>query len=453
MVALSVKDGVALLVWAEDVRGRARFEVPSASAIRHEDVEAALICSGVDVDAPAVREWAALAGRPAEREVVGSNPGDGDEGPRVEGRLDGPRRATLLLLHEPLRPCDEERARPLREILRGTPDGRDLFVTPEITNRPERMITAERFESVDGTWTPRAPGGIKPPRLELFKTLREMSGDNLRVHLARDVNASVEAAAAASGPAVSRRRQSTNAILMVAPSAFESNIQAAADNHFMIGAHRIDSNVAARRRVLAEYAGLVQLLTEVVGLEVHLFDHGSVHGTPDACFPNNWFSTTQDNHLVLYPMKTPNRRAERRGDIINHVKEQIARRQGDLNVVDLTAEETAAPSRILEGTGCLVLDNVNRVAYVSLSERADGDLAAAWGERIGYRVVTFTARDAEGRPIYHTNVMMSVGTSAAVVCVESVTDHAEREALLRSLASTGHEVIPISLAQVGCVHE
>ena len=97
----------------------------------------------------------------------------------------------------------------------------------------------------------------------------------------------------------------------------------------------------------------------------------------------------------------------------------------------------------------MVLDNVHRVAYVSLSERADADLAAEWGRRMGYRVVTFTARDGEGRPIYHTNVMMAVGTSAAVVCLEAVSVPAEREALEKALTSTGHEVVAITLAQVG----
>jgi len=121
----------------------------------------------------------------------------------------------------------------------------------------------------------------------------------------------------------------------------------------------------------------------------------------------------------------------------------------ELLVVDLTSEEQRVPvPRILEGTGCLVLDHIHRVAYVSLSERADGDLALAWGELMGYRVVAFTARDGEGRPIYHTNVMMAVGTSAAVVCLEAVIDRAERHNLFSSLHATGHEVIDISLAQV-----
>jgi len=115
-------------------------------------------------------------------------------------------------------------------------------------------------------------------------------------------------------------------------------------------------------------------------------------------------------------------------------------------VLDLSKDEEAG--KFLEGTGSIVLDRVNRVAYVALSERSDADEAAKWAASLHYSLVTFTASDAQNRPIYHTNVMMAVGTSVAVVCLECVADAAERARLRQSLEGTGHEIVDISREQV-----
>ncbi|GAB0490180.1 hypothetical protein MMPV_001412 [Pyropia vietnamensis] len=277
-------------------------------------------------------------------------------------------------------------------------------------------------------------------------------------------------------------QQSSNHLLMVAPTAFERNELAASDNFFMSSAAtavRDDTGAldtagtpasvaavvgsdaagadALRRAVLGEFASLYTLLTSRcpggVGARVHLFTHEVLDGTPDAVFPNNWFSTHTNLEtdaaagactLVFYPMRAANRRLERRPAL-------LARLEGFrryTHVIDLSRQETAADPRFLEGTGSLVLDRIHRVAYAAISERTDARLAAAWGRLLGYTVVPFRAVDGGGRPIYHTNVMMAIGTRWAVVAADAIHDAAERAAVLDGLATGGREVVTISTAQV-----
>lgn len=249
---------------------------------------------------------------------------------------------------------------------------------------------------------------------------------------------------AAAQPLPSRALQSSNEVLMVSPTAFVFNEQAAQDNKFM---RRGDASPT--QRVLEEFAGLVSELRDRAGVKVHLFEHGIEHDTPDACFPNNWFSTHPAAELVgsqpggtlcFYPMKVENRRRERRPDLVQYVR-GLGRYA---NVVDMSKEEREG--RYFEGTGSLVLDRPGRVAYVALSERSDAALAAKWADRMGYDLVTFHSTN-RGSPVYHTNVMMAVGTGVAVVCLESVADPAERAALHASL-SRRHEVVDITAAQM-----
>lgn len=240
-------------------------------------------------------------------------------------------------------------------------------------------------------------------------------------------------------------QQSSNHLLMVAPTAFERNELAASDNFFMspaaaavrddtgaLGTAGTPASVSAvvgsddagadalRRAVLGEFASLYTLLTSRcpggVGARVHLFTHEVLDGTPDAVFPNNWFSTHTNLEtdaaaaactLVFYPMRAANRRLERRPAL-------LARLEGFrryTHVIDLSRQETAADPRFLEGTGSLVLDRIHRVAYAAISERTDARLAAAWGRLLGYTVVPFHAVDGGGRPIYHTNGAFLGGTA------------------------------------------
>jgi len=172
---------------------------------------------------------------------------------------------------------------------------------------------------------------------------------------------------------------------------------------------------------------------------VHLFSHDEAHGTPDAAFPNNWFSVPPPGDtLVLWPMKCPNRRRERRPDLVAFLES----RPGWRRTIDLTAHEER--QRFLEGTGSVVFDHVARVAFVAVSERSDQALAAEALAGLGYAVVAFRATDGAGAPIYHTNVLMAVGTRVAVWCAEAVEDPAERAAVAAALVGA-----PPSLAAEG----
>lgn len=283
----------------------------------------------------------------------------------------------------------------------------------------------------------------------------------VRVSHAHDVGAAAAASLNSARAAARGVRQSTNEVLMVAPTAFGFNAQAAEDNFFMhanAGGGGSGSPPSLPAAALSEFAGLHRALTDGAGVRVTLFEHGPEHGTPDAVFPNNWFSThaageaaggvTADT-LVYYPLKCPNRQAERRRDA-----RAVLEGRGYKKIVDMApAEKGGAPAppgapAYFEGTGVLVLDRVNGVAYVSLSERADEGLARAWADAVGYKeLVTFRASDAHKQPIYHTNVMMAVGSDVAVVCLESVRDPKERERL-RACLSRHHAIVDVTLAQV-----
>eukprot|EP00871_Galdieria_phlegrea_P006082 jgi/Galph1/961/GphlegSOOS_G5638.1 len=242
-------------------------------------------------------------------------------------------------------------------------------------------------------------------------------------------------------------QQSTNHVLMVAPTAFARNTYAAKDNFFMKGSN--DENLNdLQQKALREYASLYDIVTskDGAGLRVHLFTHEPYHDTPDAIYLNNWFSThteVGECTLVLYPMKAPNRRKERRPEFLHRLF--MFRRY--TNVYDLTRQEEANPPKFLEGTGSLVLDRVNRIAYCCVSERTDLTLAKTWARVMGYRLEPFRAWDGAGRPIYHTNVMMSIGTHVAIICLSSLQDVEERRRICACLEET-HEVVDISVDQV-----
>lgn len=247
-------------------------------------------------------------------------------------------------------------------------------------------------------------------------------------------------------------QQSTNHVLACAPTAFSFNEKAATDNHFMNNDDVIqnNNNVVLRRQVLDEFANLHYALTDKlngVGARVHLFTHEDWHNTPDACFPNNTFSThtnleanSESCILVLYPMKDKTRRKERR------LVQRLLTRGRYTQIYDMTREEVNGA--FLEGTGSLVLDRVNRLAYIALSQRSDLKLAQSWASLMNYTLIPFTSVDKLGRPIYHTNVMMTIGSRVAIVCTESIADERERNLVVGNLKDTGHEIVDISFDQV-----
>ena len=230
-------------------------------------------------------------------------------------------------------------------------------------------------------------------------------------------------------------------VLMIRPARFESNPLTAASNRFQgkTGASPAEQQAAAVR----EFDGLASALREA-GIDVAVVEDTPEPHTPDSIFPNNWISMHADGRVVLYPMEAENRRTERRTDIIEHLHDALGMQVTE--VVDLTAHEEQG--HYLEGTGSMVLDRENRVAYACLSSRTHFDALGDFAQRMGYEVVAFDAVDSDGVPIYHTNVLMNIGEKLAVICDEAIPRDDQREAVLARLRDTGHEVIALSYEQL-----
>jgi hypothetical protein len=234
--------------------------------------------------------------------------------------------------------------------------------------------------------------------------------------------------------------QTAPSVLMIRPAAFTSNPQTALSNTFQAVAPR---SPAIQRRAEREFDAAVTTL-ENAGIRVHTFSGRTDCDAPDEIFPNNWVSFHADGTVVLYPLLAPNRRFERRASILAALEREHGYRIS--RVVDLTEHE--AESRYLEGTGSLVLDRVNRLAYACGSPRTDLDALADFADRLDYEPIVFAATDATNRPVYHTNVVMSVGSAFAVVCLRAIADAAARTALVGRLEGSGRSVIDITLEQM-----
>ncbi len=238
-----------------------------------------------------------------------------------------------------------------------------------------------------------------------------------------------------------REEQAAHHVLMIRPAHFSGNAETAASNRFQdlgTGAASDDPQAAAA----AEFDGAVRAL-RAQGVQVFVFDDLPEPVTPDALFPNNWVSFHADGTAVLYPMLAPNRRLERRRDILEALNVEHGFRID--RVIDLTHGEQQG--RFLEGTGSLVLDRRNRVAYACLSPRTDAGMLAEFAGKLDYEAVPFSAVDANGFPIYHTNVMLSVGERFAAVCADAIVE-SDRSRVLDKLRSTGHEVIELTRRQM-----
>ena len=236
--------------------------------------------------------------------------------------------------------------------------------------------------------------------------------------------------------------QSAGAVLMVRPARFGCNPQTAPSNAFQAKPGLSDEN-DLQTGALREFHALAEGL-ERAGVEVLIAPDSEQPPKPDAIFPNNWVSFHHDGTVALYPMLAPNRRWERRDEIL----QQVVRR-GEFHVsrtVDLTHRESE--EKYLEGTGSVVLDRVHRVAYACSSPRTDLDVLGEFAQQLDYELMTFDAVDAGGAAVYHTNVLLAIGTGFAVVCSESIVNDAHRTAVLSKLLSTEHTIVDISLSQM-----
>lgn len=236
-----------------------------------------------------------------------------------------------------------------------------------------------------------------------------------------------------------------NTILMVRPVHFHYNSETAVNNYYQ---HEIDGldNRHAQNNARREFDAFVEKLRQA-GVEVVVVEDTEGADTPDSIFPNNWVSFHPNGAAILYPMYAENRRRERRMDILEHLRQ--AHSFSIDQIIDLSHFEKE--DIFLEGTGSLVLDRVNKVAYAALSPRTDEKIVHEFCERIMYTPISFTAYQSVGQerlPIYHTNVMMCVGRSFAVICAESIDDSDERKMVLARLEADGKEVVLITEEQV-----
>jgi len=200
---------------------------------------------------------------------------------------------------------------------------------------------------------------------------------------------------------------------------------------------------STQTKALQEFDNYVSILKEKE-VEVAVFDDTLDPHTPDSIFPNNWISFHTDGTVILYPMKAKNRRLERRPDIVEKLEAEYNFKV--TSKVDITEGELN--ERFLEGTGSIVFDYINKIAYACISQRTDKDLLEKVCEKLGYKAHTFTSVDANGTEIYHTNVMMCVGERFALVCAQSVKDEKERKNLIQTLTETGHEVVLLTYEQI-----
>ena len=233
--------------------------------------------------------------------------------------------------------------------------------------------------------------------------------------------------------------QSTNSVLMVRPSRFYPNPETAIDNAFQSRA-QFDAH-ALGTVARSEFDSAVQTLRDA-GVMVHVFEDTAEPEKPDAVFPNNWISTHHDGRVALFPMYSELRRRERRHDII----EELRKTYKITEVIDYSSFEEQGCC--LEGTGSLVLDHANRIAYVSLSNRSNPKVIQRFADDFDYEAVTFTSVGLDNQPIYHTNVMMCVGSEFAMVGLAMIPNKLERQQVRARLEASGKEIVELAPEQV-----
>ncbi|MFN4253835.1 MAG: citrulline utilization hydrolase CtlX [Saprospiraceae bacterium] len=237
------------------------------------------------------------------------------------------------------------------------------------------------------------------------------------------------------------RQQTTRHILMVRPANFGFNEETAANNAFQ----KRDGSLTPdeiRQAARDEFDAFVQKLRDA-GVHVIVARDSAKPIKPDAIFPNNWVTFHQEGLVVTYPMFSPARRRERRRQIIEEVLAQGFRSERRVNF-----EFNEKLNRFLEGTGSIIFDHQHRLAYACLSPRTDAALLGELCQTIGYEPVVFHSVDEHGQDVYHTNVMMALGETFVVICLDSVRDPQERAMLEAKFAATGKEIVDISHAQM-----
>jgi hypothetical protein len=231
--------------------------------------------------------------------------------------------------------------------------------------------------------------------------------------------------------------QAPAAVVMVRPHHFTINTQTAADNAFQVEISEGADHAACAYQEITRAAEVLRDL----GVGVHLFEDAGTD-TPDAVFPNNWFSTHAGGHIAIYPMKAPNRRKERRADIIELLKRQYRVQ----DVIDYSGLEP--DGLFLEGTGSMVLDHVDRVAYAVKSDRTNPVALERFCTHFNFEPIVFPAEDTNGVPVYHTNVLMCVATDFAMIGTDLMVGPEGWQKVVRRLEQSGRDVIALDRGQI-----
>jgi hypothetical protein len=232
-------------------------------------------------------------------------------------------------------------------------------------------------------------------------------------------------------------QQNTSHLLMIRPVKFGYNAQTAVNNSFQVAS----TDTTVQQKALAEFDSFVSKL-QANGIDVTVVQDTAAPHTPDSVFPNNWISFHEEGTIFLYPMFAINRRQERKQQVLDIVNKKFI-----INTtIDLTANENEAI--YLEGTGSMVLDRANKIAYACLSPRTDEKLLQQFCTQQNYTAVSFIANDANGDAIYHTNVMMCVANTFVVICLESISNEDEKNMLIQTIENTGKQIVTITLQQM-----
>jgi hypothetical protein len=237
---------------------------------------------------------------------------------------------------------------------------------------------------------------------------------------------------------VTKTMQTTQSVFMIRPSDFAANQETRHSNFFQKFTETNENHTA---EALVAFNHYVEALQQA-GIDVRVIDEIRGQATPDALFPNNWIVLLGDGTLFTFPMEVENRRRERRQDIIAQLADDFVIKR----CVDLSGHELTGC--FLEGTGSLILDHEHKLAYACQSSRSSPKVGREFEQHSGYQIVWFDAADRHNRPIYHTNVMMSVGAQYAIVCLESIRGMAQKNDLIAMLQRSGKTIIDVSFAQM-----
>lgn len=233
--------------------------------------------------------------------------------------------------------------------------------------------------------------------------------------------------------------QSPNSVVMICPWHFYSNPETSTDNAFQKTCHNGNKDLSSHAK--QEFDCMVETLKSN-GVKVHVFHDYGENETPDSVFPNNWFSTHTGGNIAIHSMYSPSRRRERRSDVIELLKREYRVQ----SVIDFSGLEW--DNIFLEGTGAMVLDHIERVAYTAKSNRANDICLERFCTLFGYEPMAFESADEQGSPIYHTNVMMTIGTDYALICLDMIVNEQRREEIKIRLIESGRKVIELSYEQI-----